>query len=88
MARVDFTRNVKNVRAYNVHVGDELSFYDSNRHCEQRMTVRSVERRDYGLMLDAVVLTVVKSDAKRKARYVLPLRRMQVVRVSRLARVK
>lgn len=68
------------VRAYNVHAGDELSFYNTKTHRENRLVVHAVEHRR-----PLVLLTLKgKSGATRQKRYLQQLSWHGLVRVRRL----
>jgi len=71
----------RQVRAYNVRVGDELSFFDAKARRGRIMVVSGFEDRT---VTDTIVLTMVLKGARRKQRYLLSFKRYQLVRVRRL----
>ncbi len=74
----------RRVRAYNVRVGDVLSFYDAKKHAERRMIVATTSLRDRPGLSPVVVLTLTVLGARRKQTYVQWLQRHSLVRVRRV----
>jgi hypothetical protein len=73
----------KQVRAYNVTIGDELAFFDAKAQRGCTMVVHGFDRRGTSAGPYAVVLTVVRKGARRRQRYLLPFKWRSLVRVTR-----
>ncbi len=73
----------KQVRAYNVQIGDELAFFDTKAQRERTMVVDGFDRRGPSAGPYAVVLTITAKGARRKQRYLMPFKWHSLVRVRR-----
>lgn len=73
----------RRVRAYNLRVGDVLSFYDVKKHVERRMVIASVNLRERPRQPGTVVLTLTMEGARRKQRYIQWLEWHSLIRIRR-----
>ncbi len=73
----------KHVRAHNVQIGDELSWFDAKARRERTMVVDGFDHRGVSVGPYAVVLTLTVKGARRKQRYLWPLKWHSLVRVRR-----
>lgn len=73
--------DTRQVRAFNVRVGDEMSWYDTQLHREATMVVAGVEVRESSPF--PIHLTLNRKSAKRKQRYLISFKRHQLLRVRR-----
>jgi 3-deoxy-D-manno-octulosonate 8-phosphate phosphatase KdsC-like HAD superfamily phosphatase len=76
------TTETKNVRAYNVRIGDGLSYWDSKARRERILVVRSTERV-YRLE-DAIAVTLTIKGSRKKEVYSRWFRYHELVRVRRV----